>query len=77
MSEDMSDFGNQPVITERRKEATKPVEEEEKEEKKEEEEKEARSYFPLTPLERRTITNIYGPDAYLLNEEGTGLRTLV
>jgi hypothetical protein len=66
-----------PRITKKRKEEKEEEKEEEEKEEKKEEEKEARSYFPLTPLERRTLTNIYGPDAYLLNEEGTGLRTLV
>ena len=77
MSEDMSDFGNQPIITKKRKAATQPVEEEEKEEK------EDKPYFPkistatLTPAELRTLTNIYGPDTYLLNRDQTGLRALV
>ena len=70
-------FGNEPTITKKRKEATKPKEEEEK---KEEEDK---PYFPeistatLTPSELSTLTNIYGPDSYLLNQNQTGLRTLV
>ena len=69
--------GNEPTITKKRKEATKPKEEEEKEEE------EDKPYFPeistatLTPSEIQTITNIYGPDSYLLNENQTGLRTLV
>ena len=69
--------GNEPTITKKRKEATKPKEEEEKEEE------EDKPYFPeistatLTPAELRTLTNIYGPDSYLLNENQTGLRTLV
>jgi hypothetical protein len=70
-------FGNEPTITKKRKEATKPKEEEEKEEE------EDKPYFPeistatLTPSEIQTITNIYGPDSYLLNQNQTGLRTLV
>jgi len=70
--------GNELTITKKRKVATeKPKEEEE------EKEEEDKPYFPeistatLTPSEIQTITNIYGPDSYLLNENQTGLRTLV
>ena len=68
-------FGNEPTITKKRKKATEKPKEEEKEEE------EDKPYFPeistatLTPSELRTLTNIYGPDSYLLNQ--TGLRTLV
>jgi len=70
-------FGNEPAITKKRKAVKKPVEEEEKEEE------EDKPYFPkistatLTPAELRTLTNIYGPDTYLLNRDQTGLRALV
>ena len=86
MSEDMSDFGNQPVITERRKAATQPVK---KEEEKEEEEKD---YFPEVRLPRLTesglktlqytlrndpeaLQNIY--NTYALPEQYSGLKALV
>ena len=71
------DFGNEPTITKKRKAVKKPVEEEEKEKE------EDKPYFPeistatLTPAELRTLTNIYGPDTYLLNRDQTGLRALV
>jgi hypothetical protein len=76
MSEDMSDFGNQPVITERRKKATeKPKEEEKKEESKE--------GFPqqklprLTPFNQTELANIYGSDDPLFNKYATGIQALV
>ena len=76
MSEDMSDFGNQPVITERRKKATeKPKEEEKKEESKE--------GFPqqklprLTPFGQTELANIYGSDDPLFNKYATGIQALV
>jgi len=70
--------GNEPVITKKRKVATEKTDDEE-----DKEEEVDKPYFPnistatLTPSELNTLTNIYGPDSYLLNENQTGLRTLV
>jgi hypothetical protein len=78
MSEDMSDFGNQPVITKKRKAATQPVK---KEEEKKEEEKD---YFPKQKLPSLTQSGLEALqyaynilNKYTLPDQTSGLRALV
>ncbi len=69
-------FGNEPVITKKRKVTT----EKPKEEKKKEESKEG---FPqqklprLTPSDQTELANIYGSDDPLFNKYATGIQALV
>jgi hypothetical protein len=72
---DAPDSGNEPAITKKRKEATKKTDDEEDKEEEVDKPYFPRNLLPFTPSEEQTITNIYGPDSYLLNQ--TGLRTLV
>jgi len=73
---DAPDAGNEPTITKKRKVATEKTDDDE-EDKKEEVDKPyfPRNPLPFTPSEEQTLTNIFGPDSYLLNQ--TGLRALV
>ena len=67
--------GTEPSITKKRKVATEKTDDEEDKEEEVDKPYFPRNPLPFTPSEEQTLTNIFGPDSYLLNQ--TGLRTLV